>query len=170
MSSLAGDVVRPTTDQSGVIGSVASVEVRSTLYEIRIEGCLDPATLATMRDLNPRVGRVDTVLTGDFGQARLQSFLTELQDLGLTLISMRQERDSDFVDPVRPPQLYELRLHGSLDAQDRELLGPVVERADGNVHTLVCRVEEQSHLQGLIELVRWLGLELVAIRPWHGAV
>lgn len=136
----------------------------TTLYEFRVHGRLDPATLASMGRLRVDVEPAETLLRGEFDASGVRSMLNGLQDLGLELVALRQLSGSG-PGPGEAPQLYDIRVRGGLDSQSRAALDPVRVAADEDLLVLVCRADDQAQLVGLIDLIRVCGLELVEIRP-----
>ncbi|MGH3170497.1 MAG: hypothetical protein ACRDN0_32030, partial [Trebonia sp.] len=64
-----------------------------TTYEIRIDGRLDEATLASLAGLDVTCQDQATVITGQFDQAALHGLLEMIRSLGLDLMEARRVRD-----------------------------------------------------------------------------
>ena len=67
-----------------------------TKYEIRVKGRLSETTLAAFHGLRSELRPVETVLVGQLrDQAELHGILSNLQDLGLELVELRQIPDPE---------------------------------------------------------------------------
>jgi hypothetical protein len=163
-------------------------------YEIRIAGQLDQTAVAAFAGLKVTPCGSVTVVRGEFDQASLQGLLERIRSLGLDLIEARRVRGSPdnraavataspwAGDPRRPNgsdhdsitavfrkeapvtgRAYEIRVVGSLGPAAREAFTDVAIEVEPTA-TVLCGDMDQAALHGLLDRVRALGLELVAVR------
>ncbi len=71
----------------------------SSIYEIRIAGQLDEATIIAFTGLEVAFRGQVTVITGEFDQAALHGLLERIRSLGLDLVEARRVRVSPRAHP-----------------------------------------------------------------------
>jgi hypothetical protein len=77
---------------------------RTSWYEIRLQGRLDPRWATRFDGMTLTTGNGLTLLTGPVvDQAALHGLLHQLRDIGLSLVSVSQVEPDDATRPARTP-------------------------------------------------------------------
>lgn len=76
-----------------------SAKSATTIYEIRVKGCLDERWLRSFEgQVIAQCPEGDTLIRGAMDQAALHGVLSRIRDLGLAIISVQQIDPQDGID------------------------------------------------------------------------